>query len=138
MTNRQLLLELVKQHRTLRELMERSEQLADRVDVGGDPVPLQQTVELLRVAFVAHNAFEERLLKPVLFEADAFAAARIERMVEDHVAEHRAMRARLDDTATSALRDVIESLRAHLDAEEKYLLTDTVLRDDLVTVESSS
>jgi len=32
---------------------------------------------------------------------------------------------------------VIETLRAHLDAEERYLLSSKVLRDDLVTIEGA-
>jgi hypothetical protein len=39
---------------------------------------------------------------------------------------------------TSELRRVIESLRAHLEHEERLLLSARVLRDDTVTVEGSS
>ncbi len=99
---------------------------------------LTREVVKLRLAFDAHNKFEEQLLRPVLLEEDAFAAVRIDRMVEDHVGEHRAMRAQLNTTETGALRETLEMLRAHLAAEERYLLNARVLRDDLINLEGSS
>ena len=60
---------------------------------------------------------------------------RTDRMVEDHVNEHRAMRSKLASSETSVLRDVIETLRAHLEAEERYLLTAKVLRDDVIQID---
>ena len=139
MTPSSLLDELTRQHRALREMMDRCEALAHGVDRGGDPVALTREVARLRTAFGEHNEFEERLLRPMLYAHDAFATARIDRMVEDHVAEHSAMRAQLrDDTPSAVLREVIDTLRVHLDAEERYLLTAPALRDDLVMLESSS
>jgi hypothetical protein len=122
--------ELTKQHRELRAMMDRCEALADALDAGGlDPGPLVREVERLRVAFGAHNAFEERLLRPLLYAHDAFATARIDQLIEEHVAEHRAMRAQLhEDAPTASLRDVIATLRAHLDAEDQYVLTSSALR----------
>lgn len=130
------LAELKTQHDALRAMMDRCEDLADDLDAGAkDPIQLTREVARLRLAFEAHNKFEEQLLRPVLVGADAFAEVRIERMIEDHVGEHRAMRAQLNTTETSALRDVIETLRAHLDAEERYLLSSRVLRDDVINLE---
>lgn len=142
MTPSHVLKELQSQHDKLRVMMDRCEELADSIDAAdGDPMPLAREVTKLRLAFEAHNVFEEQLLRPLLLANDAFAATRIDRMIEDHVAEHTEMRARLSAAplpATADLRDLIETLRAHLDAEDRYLLTAKVLRDDLVTVESSS
>lgn len=116
--------------------MERCEQLANELDAGRmGPTQLLREVSRLRLAFDAHNKFEEQLLRPALLEGDAFAGVRIERMVEDHVNEHRAMRQQLASSETSVLRDVIDTLRAHLDAEERYLLTARVLRDDIVQID---
>jgi hypothetical protein len=122
--------ELKAQHEVLRRMMDRCEELADELDAGRmDPLQLTHEVSQLRIAFDAHNRFEEQLLRPVLLETDAFADVRIDRMVEDHVGEHRAMRSQFNTTATGELRDAIETLRAHLDAEERYLLSARVLRD---------
>jgi hypothetical protein len=127
--------ELLAQHAKLREMMERCEQLADELDAtGGDPVTLTGEVARIRIAFDAHNTYEERLLRPVLESADSFGPIRIERMVTEHVDEHRAMRTRLAGwTATSVLREVIDNLRNHLEVEERYFLTAKVLREDVAS-----
>jgi len=140
MTPRNALNELLTQHATLREMMSVCEGLADAIDVGGgDPARLAREVAKLRIAFAAHNEFEEQILRPVLLEADAFGEVRIERMVSEHVDEHRSMRARLENgsPATAALRETLHDLMAHLDAEERYFLSSKVLRDDLITLEGA-
>src|SRR5262249_15502102 len=126
------------QHDVLRGMMDRCEELADAVDEGRmGPLQLTREVARLRLAFDAHNRFEEQLLRPVLFDAAAFCEVRVEKMIADHIGEHRAMRAQLESEATAQLRGVIRSLRDHLAAEERYFLTSKVLRDDVVNVESS-
>jgi len=126
------LAELVAQHDALRAIMARCEQLADELDASvGDPVTLVHEIERLREAFAAHNIYEERILRPVLLAEDKFGAVRVDRMIEDHKNEHAEMRVRLGSAVTADLRDVIETLRAHLEAEERYLLTSKVLRDDV-------
>ena len=130
------LAELISQHDGLRALMARCEDLADEVDTGGgDPGALAALITRLREAFEAHNKFEEAILRPVLLAEDTHGAVRIERMVEDHVHEHRHVRQRLGAPSTDELRDVIETLRAHLEAEERYLLTSKVLRDDTLPLQ---
>lgn len=125
------LAELVAQHDALRGMMTRCEQLADALDAnGGDPAELLGEIERLRAAFTSHNTFEEGILRPVLLAEDNYGAVRVDRMMEDHVNEHAEMRSRLASPITSELRDVIETLRAHLEAEERYLLSSRVLRDD--------
>ncbi len=134
-----LLTELMKQHDALRAIMDHCEQLADELDAGrGDPSQLTREVAKLRLAFDAHNKFEEQLLRPVLREMDAFGDVRIDRMIEDHVGEHRAVREQLGDGPTAMLRSAIDTLRVHLQAEERYFLSSKVLRDDLVSVEGGS
>ena len=125
------LAELVAQHAALRALMTRCEELANELDASqGDPTPLLREIERLREAFTAHNRYEERILRPVLLAEDRHGAVRVDRMVEDHVNEHAEMGSRLAAPVTAELRDVVETLRAHLDAEERYLLSSQVLRDD--------
>jgi hemerythrin-like domain-containing protein len=135
-TPSKLLAELLEQHDALRKIMDRCEELADQVDVGkGDVEALTREIAKLRIAFDAHNQFEEQLLRPVLREMDAFGDVRIERMVGEHIGEHRSMRLQLGDATTNALRGAIDSLRVHLQAEERYFLSSKVVRDDLVTIE---
>ena len=121
---------LVAQHDALRASMVRCEDLATRHEAhaGEEPAELAREVKVLRIAFDTHNKFEEELLRPMILAHDAFATVRLERMVEDHVSEHQTFRDRLASPVTADLRDVIDSLRAHLAAEERYLLTSPVLR----------
>jgi hypothetical protein len=123
--------ELAVQHAVLREMMEHCEALADEVDVGmTEPAGLVQAVARLRIAFDEHNRFEEALLRPLLGELGAVGDLRIARIVDDHVAQHRAMRTGLDAAPTAALRSVLGSLRDHLAAEERSLLARQLPRDD--------
>ena len=133
-----LLVELTEQHAQLRAMMDQCEQLADDLDAGRvQPGELAVEVAKLRLAFEAHNAFEEHLLRPVLCELDAFAEVRIEQMIADHVGEHRAIGGKLDGP-TDELRAALYELRAHLVAEERYFLSARVLHDDLISLELSS
>jgi len=131
------LAELLAQHEKLREMMSTCDQLADELDAdGGDAADLTREVARVRIAFDAHNRHEEALLRPVLESTDAFGDVRIDQMVTAHVEEHRVLRSHLGLwTATSALREVLADLRAHLEAEERYFLTARILRDDVVSVE---
>jgi hypothetical protein len=131
------LAELEVQHEAIRKLMERCEALADELDAGRmEAEVLTREVVRLRLALDTHNTFEEQLLGPVLRDEDAFADVRIDRMVKDHVDEHRAMRAQLNATETRLLRETIQALRAHLEGEEQYLLNAKVLHDDLISLDS--
>ena len=132
MTPSKLLAELMQQHDGLRAIMDRCDELADQLDIGkGDPGALAREVAQLRIAFDAHNKFEEQLLRPVLREIDAFGDVRVERMFIDHVTEHRTMRLSLGDGTTNALRGAIDNLRVHLQAEERYFMASKVLRDGI-------
>ena len=125
------LAELVNQHDGLRRMMDTCERLADELDVGGvEPERLTSELARLRAAFEAHNGYEEAILRPVLLAEDSHGKTRVERMVEDHIHEHREIRMRLGTPATAELRDVIDTLRAHLDAEERYLLSSKVLLEN--------
>ena len=114
---------LRQQHDELRRTLDRCEQLADEVERGRNPDLLAEAVARLRVTVAAHNQFEEQELRPLLRAGNAFAAAWIERMINDHVEEHRAMRGHLYSDEPAGLRETLDSLRAHLDAEERYLLS---------------
>jgi hypothetical protein len=130
--------ELKAQHDVLRRKMERCEDLADEFDAGRmGPLRLTHEVSQLRLAFDAHDRFEEQQLRPVLQEADAFADVRIDGMIEDHVNEHRAMQSQLESIATGELRAAIQTLRAHLDAEERSLLGARVVREELVSADGT-
>jgi hypothetical protein len=134
-----LLAELLAQHAALRALMDRCEQLADDLDEGrGDPAELTRAIATLRLEFDAHNRFEEQFLRPVLREINAFGSVRIDRMIADHVNEHRAVRDQLGDAPTAVLRAAVDQLRVHLQAEERYFLSAKLLRERLVPMQHGS
>ena len=127
------LAELAAQHAALRDMIDRCEVLADELDAGRvGSTRLMREVARLRLAFDAHNRFEEQLLRPVLLDGDGSAGVRLDRMCQEHVDEHRAIRGQLATSTTSDLRAVIADLRAHLDAEERYFVavTPVPMRDD--------
>jgi hypothetical protein len=133
----QVLTELLHQHDQIRDLIDRCEKLADELDSGkGEPATLLSEVARLRVVFELHNKFEERLLRPILRDADAFGEVRIDRMVQDHVGEHRSMHEGLGSPITIELRRTLDNLRHHLATEERFFLSARILREDLVVVES--
>jgi len=132
MTPGQALGALTDQHAKLRDMMDRCEQLAEALDAERiAPDRLLREVARLRLAFDAHNQFEEQQLRPVLLDAEWLGAVRVSSMVEDHIEEHRALRDQLGSAPTAQLRAVIADLRAHLAGEERTFLSGRVLRDDL-------
>lgn len=135
----QALTELIHQHDQIRDLIYRCETMADDLDAGKlEPQQLLAEVARLRVLFDVHNKYEETLLRPILRESDAFGEVRVERMVADHVEEHRTMRESLGSPLTAELRATLEHLKRHLATEERYFLTSRVLRDDVVVIESGA
>lgn len=127
------LTELAAQHADLRARIARCETLAAALDAATiEPDVLIAEVSALRRALDVHNQYEEKLLHPLLIDADWSGAVRVARMVEDHVEEHLALRRDLAGDTTAALRDVLASLRSHLASEERAFLSRRVLRDELV------
>jgi hypothetical protein len=130
-----ILAELSAQHTDLRNMMDRCEQTADDYDRGNTGIAdIAYETARLRLAFATHNTFEEEVLRPLLLANDAFGVVRCDRMLEDHVAEHRELRGRLLEASDTSnhFREVIDTLRAHLDAEERYLLTAKILHREVV------
>jgi len=125
----EVIADLMTQHDVLRMLIDRCERLADAVDAGGDADRLAGEVVRLRVAFDHHNRVEEHQLRPILRENGAFGDVNIERMVSEHVDEHRAMRRRFSTGPTAELRETLDVLRAHLDDEERHFRSARVVED---------
>jgi hemerythrin-like domain-containing protein len=115
--------EILAQHDQLRTMMDRCEQLADQVDAGRESAGmLIDEIAQLRVALEHHLREEEQQLRPLLRDADTSSDVRIERLVADHVSEHRAMAQRFMPGPTAELRETLASLRDHLENEERYFL----------------
>jgi hypothetical protein len=125
---------LLTQHTGLRHLLADAEELARRLSVGQSvTAALADSIAALRRALAQHNQTEESLLEPLLSAApDAYGPARIQRMLDEHKAEHAAMRAALArgiPEVAAGMVELAEMLRAHLDAEERTFLHPAVLRE---------
>jgi len=125
---------LLGQHARLRERLVVAEALAERLRAGGAVrSPFRDAVTTLLEELIAHNVSEETLLEPLLRAGDAYAAARVARMHEEHFGEHALMREALVGTDLTIiaenLPELAETLRAHMDAEERTFLHPGVIRD---------
>lgn len=135
----QVLAALTEQHLMLRNRIVHCELLADDVDENRTSSRLLwEAVDALRQALDAHNRFEEKALKPLLRDLDAFGDIRLERMYLEHLSEHLALNDRLYAATTAMLRAALIELREHLDEEEQLFMSPRVLRDDLVVLEPGS
>jgi len=124
---------LLEQHDGLRVRTARCLALSERL-LRGEPIAAELATEVarLREQFLEHNEVEQRLLEPLLARSDAWGPLRVERMLEEHAAEHAAFLEQLDGgTAEIAARfsDFAEELDAHMAAEERTFLSRRVLED---------
>ena len=146
-SNRDVLEELSAQHEELRQLLVACEQAADQAERTGSRAgrPMVRAATTLLEALSRHNREEERLLRPILLEADSFGEVRVSQMAEDHMAEHAAIISALRDialidepaAAARALRPWLARLRQQLTTEERQFLNDRVVRDDVIAIDAS-
>ena len=134
----QALAMLREQHDQLRVLADECEALAAPVAADREiTTDLRRAVAKLRIAWEAHNRYEESVLAPILLATDAFGELRVEEMVRGHRHEHVLVRSTMTPTTVRELRSVLALLRRHLAEEEAFFLTNRIVRDDLVTLEAS-
>jgi Hemerythrin HHE cation binding domain len=124
---------LLEQHAGLRARTARCLELSQRL-LRGEAVAPQLATEIVRLreAFTDHNDTEEQMLEPFLAASDAWGPLRVDRMLEEHAAEHTAFFAALEgSTAEIAARfaDFAEEIDAHMAAEERTFLSPRVLED---------
>jgi iron-sulfur cluster repair protein YtfE (RIC family) len=127
---------LVAQHDQLREHLDDCRVLARRL-LEGEPVhtELEAVLARLRHALAEHNATETSLVRPLLRGSPRWGALLVDRMHEEHVAEHAAfwdmLTGSLADVA-SRMDDLVDELDAHMAAEERTFLSPLVLQDDVI------
>lgn len=127
---------LVAQHDQIRAHLNECRALARRM-LEGAPVhiELDGALEQLRRAFVDHNATETDLVRPLLQSSHKWGGQLVDRMLEEHVAEHAAFWEMLAGSAAavaSRMDDLVEELDAHMAAEERTFLSPLVLREDVI------
>jgi hypothetical protein len=129
----------VRLRRSLREL----ELLAEKVGTSATIAPvLVEAAARFCVELDAHNQAEEAQLEEILRGGDAWGSIRHERMLVEHLEEHRELREALAAPDALSLARAIprfaEDLRAHIDHEERTFLSAEVLRDDVVSLGPTS
>ena len=125
---------LLDQHERLRRRLAATEALAERLRAGAAVRgAFRHGVTMLLEELTTHNVSEETLLEPLLRAGDVYADARVARMHREHLDEHMILQDALigSDLTVIAenLPDLAETLRAHMEAEERTFLHPGVLRD---------
>ncbi len=122
---------LLSQHDSIRTQLDRCKILAHGL-LAGAPVALQLDAALaqVRMDFVEHNATETALVGGLLHGLADRGPLLIDRMLEEHLAEHAEFWEKLAgraDQVAARIDDLIEELEAHMAAEERTFLSPLVL-----------
>ena len=136
---------ILDEHTILRDVLEEIEEALGELTrrVPGALGRLRATLRTFRDAFLRHLSHEETVLRPLLKDVDAWGPARVETMDE----EHQAQRAALHELSSLELgQDVdrtiqqveafIRRLRADMSQEEQRALSEEVLRDDIIVIDT--
>jgi len=129
---------LLAQHDRLRGHVETCTRLArlyrDGHDTGRD---LDVALERLRQEFNEHNEAETTVIRKLLHGPAAWGSLLVDRMLEEHVAEHAAFWELLSGTraeVVARIEDFADEVDAHMAAEERTFLAPVTLRDDVIRV----
>ena len=129
---------LLAQHEHLRGLAQTCTRLAKLYRLGeGVGRDLDIALEVLREEFAAHNEAETALICALLHGPAAWGSLLIDRMLEEHIAEHAAFWELLMGTraeVAARIDDLADELDAHMAAEERTFLGQVTLRDDALRV----
>ena len=100
--------------------------------------------DALLARLLSHMRWEESYLLPALRNSDSWGAERAARLIKDHREQRELFRffhSRLGDTGdwpvlAQRLSDLIALLRDDMAEEERELLNERVLRDDVVAIDA--
>jgi hypothetical protein len=137
--------ELLSQHEGLRQRLESTRAVVDRW-ANGEVQQAQVRAELagLSDALRTHNLVEERTLRELIRNVDAWGPVRVEIMDESHIDEHRDLfdalhvisLAQDGREALAELERFRGRLLGHMEREEAGFLNASVLRDDQVVIDA--
>lgn len=127
---------LLAQHDRIRNLLALCSRLAAQ-QRAGDPVTteLDEALALLRDEVAAHNLAETTIVGDLLRGPAAWSSLMVDRMFEEHIAEHAAFWELLCGTQAEVaerINELAEDLDAHMAAEERTFLSPLTLRDDVI------
>jgi hypothetical protein len=124
---------LLDQHDRLRAHLQTCARLARLADPDAE---LDTALEALREDFAAHNEAETAIIGELLHGPAPWGKLLIDRMFEEHVAEHAVFWELLSGTPAEIAARIVEladQLDAHMAAEERTFLAPGTLRDDVLS-----
>ncbi len=136
---------ILDEHTVLRDVLDEIEETLGEMTrrVPGAIGRLRASLRTLHDAFLRHLSHEETVLRPILVDVDAWGPARVEAMDEEHRAQRTALaelpRLALDedvDGTVQRIEDLVRRLRADMDGEETHALSEEVLRDDIIVIDT--
>jgi len=127
---------LLAQHDAIRHKLEACKALAKRHRAGQEVVgALDDALGQLRDELAQHNQTETAIIGQLLHGPAAWGSLLVDRMLEEHVAEHAAFWEILSGThaeVAGRIDDLAEEIDAHMLAEERTFLSPVTLRDDVI------
>ena len=136
---------ILDEHTVLRDILDEIEEALGELTrrVPGSLGRLRASLRTFQDAFQRHLRHDETVLRPVLANVDAWGPARVESMDEEHRAQRAALaeltRVRLEedfDRTIQSIEAFVQRLRADMDGEERHALSEEVLRDDIIVIDT--
>lgn len=136
---------ILDEHAVLRDVLDEIEEALGEMTrrVPGAMGRLRASLRTFRDAFLRHLSHEETVLRPLLQDVDAWGPARVETMDEEHQTQRAALHelSCLElghdiDRTVQQVEEFIRRLRADMDQEEHRALSEEVLRDDIIVIDT--
>jgi len=136
---------ILDEHAILRDVLDEIEEALGELTrrVPGALGRLRATLRTFRDAFLRHLSHEETVLRPLLKDVDAWGPARVETMDEEHQAQRTALHelsclelGQDMDRTVQQVEEFIRRLRADMNQEEQRALSEDVLRDDIIVIDT--
>jgi len=136
---------ILDEHMVIRDVLEEIDETLGELTrrVPGALGRLRSSLRTLHDAFLRHLTHEEIILRPILVDVDAWGPARVQAMDEEHRGQRAAMaelsRLALEvdlDTTVQRIEEFVRRLRADMDGEENHALSEQVLRDDIIVIDT--
>ncbi len=129
-------LELLGQHEHLRTQLSLCTRLATLYRAGEDVgSALDAALSELREDFATHNQTESTIIGRLLHGPSAWGSLLVDRMLEEHVAEHAAFWELLSGSrgeVAGRIDELAEELDAHMAAEERTFLAPVTLQETVI------
>lgn len=128
---------ILEDHARLRVLLDEFEARWKRIS------PSQEDFRVLSARLEEHWALEDRILRPTLKDIDPWGDVRVERFNSEHSTQRDLLTGlaqafeRHESDSPERLRSFLVELRDDMTREENEFLAEKLLRDDLVSVDSS-